>query len=131
MSVTINTSDLSNEVLLADLRKKYSEIGFKGKEAWKVAPAIFDGHTLKILGHPVMEDWEVPYMKKLADIATANGGKVLEVGFGMGISAGFIQSNDIVSHTIIEGNHDVAVRAREFCKTARRQTSVLEGLWDE
>ena len=39
-----------------------------------------------------------------ADIVCANGGHILEFGFGMGISAGLIQEKDIESHTIIEIN---------------------------
>jgi guanidinoacetate N-methyltransferase len=121
----------SNEHVLQELRSMYTEIGFQGKEAWKNAPAVFDGHTLKILDHPVMEDWEIPYMKKLAEIATRNGGAILEIGFGLGISAGFIQKAQISTHTIIEANHDVAERARVFCNQASHPTNVLEGLCEE
>jgi guanidinoacetate N-methyltransferase len=116
------------EKKLEELRNMYSEVGFRDPEEWKNAPIVRDGHTIKIFGHPVMEDWEVPYMKKLAEIATSKGGHILEVGFGMGISAGFVQKADIKSHTIIEANRYVAEVARGFCKTARHSARVLEGL---
>ena len=49
-------------------------IGFpKSKELWNKASAIFTAHTLKIDGHPVMEDWEHGYMDMLAEIAASNG----------------------------------------------------------
>lgn len=113
------------------LQEMYVEVGFHSKEAWKSAPAVFEDGTLKILGHPVMEDWERPYMKKLAEIASSNGGTVLEVGFGMGISANFIQSATIDRHIIVEANGDVAKRAREFGRTARHPVTVHEGLWED
>lgn len=107
------------------------DIGFQDRQAWKDAPAVFDEHTLKIFGHPVMEDWETPYMKELANIATMNKGVILELGFGMGISAGFIQNADIEKHIIIEANHEIAEKARAFGRTAPHMVEVLEGLWEE
>lgn len=106
-------------------------IGFQDRQAWKDAPAIFDEHTLKIFGHPVMEDWETPYMKQLAEIATSKGGVILELGFGMAISASFIQRANITKHIIVEANHQVAEKARKFGKKATRPVEVLEGLWEE
>ncbi len=109
------------------------DIGFtNNSNTWKEAPALFTEHTLQILGHPVMEDWETPYMERLAQIACSNGGTVLEVGFGMGISARFIHaSKKLKRHIIIEMNSEVASRAREFGKTAPRPVLVLEGMWQE
>lgn len=114
-----------------DTHQKRVAIGFRQKQKWKSAHAKFTKHKLKIFGHPVMEDWEVPYMKRLAKIATSQGGTVLEVGFGMGISAHFIQREKIRRHIIIEVNHEVAERARTFAKRAKRPVTVLEGLWEE
>ena len=74
---------------------------------WGNAPAIYDDHTLKILGNEVMEDWEMPYMNRLAAVATQNGGAILELGYGMGISSRAIHEHDIESHTVIEAHPDV------------------------
>ena len=120
---------------IPDWEKQYKEsddldIQFK-KDEWKSAEANFSEHDLKIFGCAVMEDWETPYMEDLADIACSNGGVVLELGFGMGISAGFIQKHDIQKHIIIEVNADVAKKAREFAKNAPHTTEVLEGLWED
>lgn len=101
------------------------------KKNWKNASAIFAKHKLEILGHTVMEDWETPYMYKLAKIATSKGGTILEVGFGMGISSGFIQEANIQQHIIIEANKQVANKALEFARRASCPVKVLEGLWEE
>ena len=107
------------------------DIGFHSREEWKDAPAIFDEHTLKIFNLPVMEDWETPYMEALAKISTSNGGIILELGFGMGISAEFIQKSLIRKHIIIEANHEVAEKAREFAQRVLYPVEVIEGFWED
>jgi len=106
------------------------DINFE-KKKWKKAEANFSKHDLKIFGYAVMEDWETPYMKDLADVACANGGVILELGFGMGISANFIQKNKIKKHIIIEANKEVAREARKFAKKAPHKTEILEGFWED
>ena len=49
----------------------------------------------------VMMNWEDNIMKAKADYVCENGGDILEVGFGMGISADYIQANNPSSHTIV------------------------------
>jgi guanidinoacetate N-methyltransferase len=112
----------------------YSEVGFVHPQEWMQAPAVLgeDGLTLSILNHPVMETWEDNYMAELAAIATSNGGRILEVGFGMGRSSRFIHTNpDVTHHVIVEANHDIANLAREFAKNAAIAVTVLEGLRDD
>ena len=64
----------------------------------------------------VMHDWEHPMMKKHAEVVTKKGGDILELGFGMGISANYIQEQDIKSHTIIEEDKVVYQRLLEWAK---------------
>lgn len=101
------------------------------KEKWRNAKASFSEHDLKIFDYAVMEDWETSYMEELAKISVSKGGDVLELGYGMGISANFIQKGKIKKHTIIEANHDVAKKARVFAKKAPHKTEILEGFWEE
>ena len=101
------------------------------KEKWRNAKASFTDHDLKIFGYAVMEDWETSYMEELAKISVSKAGEVLELGYGMGISANFIQKGNITKHIIIEANHDVAKKARVFAKKAPHKTEILEGFWEE
>lgn len=105
------------------------------KKTWSSAQAFFNGigtkESLEIEGNPVMEAWEEPYMKVLADKVTDNlpqgGGTFLEVGYGLGLSAKVIQSKFPKSHTIIEANADV------FCRLMEENpgTIGLKGLWQD
>ena len=44
----------------------------------------------------VMMSWEDNIMKASADYICENGGDILEIGFGMGIAAHYIQANNII-----------------------------------
>merc|ERR1712232_1154464 len=98
----------------------------KMAETWKDSEIEIDGKELKIQGHPVMEAWEHPYMKRLAEIATSKGGRVLELGFGMNISADYIQSYNPKEHWIVEANKQVAGRARQW-RTEKAKSVVVIG----
>ena len=76
----------------------------------------------------VMGDWEEPIMKAHAEITCRNGGDILEIGFGMGISAGYIQQQDIKSHTIIELNDEIHEKAVEWSKD-KPNTKIIHGDW--
>ncbi|ETW94128.1 MAG: hypothetical protein ETSY2_50270 [Candidatus Entotheonella gemina] len=104
------------------------------QEKWVQEKAAYTPDQLIINGVEVMQDWEIPYMKKLASIATSNGGQVLELGFGMGLSAGFVQeSPDIEKHTIIEAHPDVIAYAHQKFPEALRtgRMEIVQGFWQE
>jgi len=50
----------------------------------------------------VMERWETPMLQRQIDLLEVKDKDVLEIGFGMGITAGMIQRAEPRSHTIIE-----------------------------
>ena len=81
-------------------------------------------------GYVIMMSWEDPMMKKHAEIVCRNGGDILEIGFGMGISANYIQNQDIKSHTIIEIHPEVARRARKWAKD-KPTVIIIEGDWHD
>ncbi len=58
-------------------------------------------------------------MHELASTATRNKGVVLEVGFGLGISAGFIQRYQPREHIVIEANLEVLGTSVQFSENSR------------
>jgi len=78
----------------------------------------------------VMMDWETPLMEAHSKLVCHNKGDVLEFGFGMGISATFIQSHKPKSHTIIEIHPQVAQKAREWAQD-KTGVKIIEGDWYE
>lgn len=90
--------------------------------------------SLLIKEYQVMQRWESNYMKSLAAIATSGGGDILEVGFGMGISARYIQkSMKINSHTIAECHPEVIKSASDLFREdiASRRVRLIEGFWED
>lgn len=77
---------------------------------------IFSKNSIMKDNHIVMHDWEDLMMKKHAEVVCQNGGDILEIGFGMGISADYIQSHDITSHTIIENDKKIYEKLLEWSK---------------
>jgi hypothetical protein len=78
----------------------------------------------------IMHVWEDKLMEILAKKATENGGDILELGFGMGISATYVQQQNIKSHTIIEVHPEMYEKAVEWSKT-RENVTVLFGSWQD
>ncbi|MEM9457167.1 MAG: class I SAM-dependent methyltransferase [Myxococcota bacterium] len=107
---------------------------FGDRHAWRDAAAVVsdeDGNV-EIMGNPVMESWQRPYMKELASIATSNGGVVLELGFGLGIASSFIQAApNVTEHIIVEANADIFLQTLQFARTAQRRTIPIFGFWEE
>ena len=77
----------------------------------------------------VMHRGEKSLMYKLADIVTKNGGDILEIGFGMHLSADGIQSNpNVTSHTIIEVHPEIYKQALIWAAN-KPNTKILLGDW--
>jgi spermidine synthase len=73
-----------------------------------------DNDLITSNGYQVMMNWERPIMEKMAELVTKQGGSILEVGFGLGISAEEIQKYKITKHTIIEINQEVYQNAKNW-----------------
>ena len=76
----------------------------------------------------IMMDWEHPAMSASAAYVTEGGGDILEIGFGMGISAGYIQSHSVSSHTIIEPHRQMVEKADEW-SNGKSNVTIISQSW--
>ena len=92
---------------------------------------IFDNEYIVLKDQPnkfVMMSWETDLMKQHAKRVTQNRGDILEIGFGMGISAQFIQDFGCVSHTIVESHPEILKKLHEWAKD-KLNVKIIEGDW--
>ena len=98
-------------------------LAFKSNEAI----AIVTGNNT---GKLVMHSAENGLMCEMANIACINGGDILEIGFGLGLSATHVQTKtNINSHTIIEVHPLIYERAIKNWKPKIENTKIILSDW--
>lgn len=101
-------------------------------ERWETSSAARDDAELIIQGHQVMQAWERPLMRRLAMGAARSRGDVLEVGFGMGISATFLLEAGVRSYTVIECNDAVVEEYERWRRRfPGRDIRLVKGRWQD
>ena len=85
-------------------------------------------YTERDVEFEVMMSWEDPLMSASAAYVCRGGGDILEIGFGMGISAGYMHSHSISSHTIIENHPEVIPKAQAWA-SGKSNVTIITGSW--
>jgi hypothetical protein len=86
--------------------------------------------------HQVMMEWERPYMEKCIEFLEPSG-SVLEIGFGMGFSAGKLCSyEDVTEYTVIECSPVVWEKFETFKKELKKERpelkiNIVKGRWED
>lgn len=74
--------------------------------------------------HSVMHEWERPIMFEDARMVTRFGGKILNIGHGMGIIDSYIRDTNPEEHTIVDIHPQIVQKARDA-----GYSDVWEGDW--
>ena len=94
---------------------------------------LLDDRTQKLLDdEEIMEEWQIPLMRAMAEVVTESHGDILEIGFGYGVSATLIQEQNVRSHTIIECNDSVVEKYKEWMQLFdNKNVKLVHGLWQD
>ena len=76
----------------------------------------------------VMMNWEDPIMEKSAEYVCQSKGDILEIGFGMGICADYIQAEGVNSHTIVEIHPQIIEKLKTWAED-KDNVTIVEGDW--
>ena len=76
----------------------------------------------------VMMSWEAPIMEKSAEYICQSKGDILEIGFGMGICADYIQAQEVSSHTIVEIHPQIIEKLKVWAED-KDNVTIVEGDW--
>ncbi len=98
-----------------------------------LATLITDRSQAELSEQEILEDWHIPLMKSMAQAVAETRGDVLEIGFGRGLAASFIQACEVRSHTIIECNESVISRFYTpwRARLANRDIRLARGKWQD
>jgi amino acid adenylation domain-containing protein len=100
------------------------------EQKWGDRAVHYEDSQLLIGGQQVMQDWERPLMRAMAEVVTETHGDILELGFGMAISATYIQEFGARSYTVIEANEGVAEYFKQWkSQFPGRNIRMIQGKW--
>jgi len=92
----------------------------------------FDREQANLADQDIMEDWQIPVMEKMANIAAKSGGDILEIGMGRAIASDFIQKHKPLSHTIVECNDTIAAGFSDWSSNyPESSVHLLHGKWQD
>jgi guanidinoacetate N-methyltransferase len=94
------------------------------------ARAQLTNDAVVIEGQQVMQAWETALMKRMAQGVCRQGDTVLEVGFGLGISATEIQALRPERHVIVEANADVVNAALKWREDQNADIEIIHSRWE-
>ena len=90
------------------------------EKLWKNSDIYLDNYILYIRGEHVMNSDENILMKEMTEILKNCDGKIVEAGYGMGISAKYLDSyENIKTHTIVEANKYVYDNLINYANTVK------------
>ena len=106
----------------------------QGKDQWRDLSVTLSEDRLDIGNFQVMQSWERPLMLAMAErvmIDCPREGEILEVGFGMAISANMIIEQQPAGYTVIEAHPEIAENARRWGEKQSVPVTVHQGFFQD
>lgn len=75
--------------------------------------------------------WQKEYMHALAKVVSEKQGRILELGFGLELSSGFIQHLGVDEHIIVEPNYEVFEKLMRFKSQYKSKIIPILAKWQE
>jgi len=88
-----------------------------------------DNRLLDPKARPIMMGWEDPIMKDAASLICKGGGKILNIGFGLGLIDNYIQSYNVDEHWIIEAHPEVQNKMKKDGWDKKSNVTCLFDKW--
>ena len=99
---------------------------------WEKQEVEYDNSQLLLKGHQVMQSWEHRIMKEMAKNITETHGDILEIGFGMGISATYIQKYGVSSYTVVEPNDAIVQEFEKWrAQYSQNKINLIHSNWQD
>ncbi len=85
-----------------------------------------------LLDEEIMEDWQIPVMKAMAEAVTRRDAEILEIGMGRGVASSLIQQHNPLNHTIIECNETIVHAFDEWKKDyPEKNIRLIHSMWQD
>ncbi|WP_281930864.1 class I SAM-dependent methyltransferase [Roseibium album] len=100
-------------------------------KAWNAMDVALEADFLRVGPYVVMHEWERPLMQKCAELMSVHNSDLLEIGFGMGISATSFQEAGPRKHTIIEPHPEIYKTAIYWADSFSTDIRIIKGTWQD
>lgn len=119
---------------LKEFTDDLEDLNAKAREfvAGSESAGLPDRMTGALSDDEIMEDWQIPVMRAMAETVTPHGGHILEIGFGRGVASEMIQQLNPGIHTIIECNDSVVLRYENWrAGHSDRDIRLIHSKWQD
>jgi guanidinoacetate N-methyltransferase len=126
IAADLRALDTASKTFVAGSERPKMKLGLRDAEP------VYTESGLVLDGQQVMDFWQEPLMAALVRALGVRGRSVLEIGFGLGISANKIQQEHPALHTIVECNRWIFAKLEEWKKRqANADVRTLLGCWQD
>lgn len=123
---------IQSELIFNTIARQNQDPGSQEKKYLEERIEFGEGRLMDSESKAVMMAWEGPLMEAHARAVCSNGGRVLNVGFGMGMVDEAIQKYEgVTEHTIVEAHPEVYDRMMKSGWGEKSNVKVVFGRWQD